>query len=193
MSRVYGPGARYFQDRLDARRLADRVEERLVRDHLAPDDRAFVEGLDMFFIASVDAEGRPSCGYRGGEPGFVRAEDERTLAFPNYDGNGMFITLGNVRETRAVALLFIDFESQKRLRVQGDAEIAFEDPLLEEFPEANLIVRVRVTQVFPNCPRYVHKRVLVERSRFVPKAGRETPEPGWKGATWAADVLPKKK
>jgi predicted pyridoxine 5'-phosphate oxidase superfamily flavin-nucleotide-binding protein len=190
---VYGPGARFFQDQFDARRLADRVEQRLVRDHLEADDRAFVESLDMLFIASVDAEGRPTCGYRGGDPGFVRVLDERTLAFPNYDGNGMFLTLGNVRETRAIGLLFIDFERQKRLRIAGNAEVLTDDPLLAEHPEAQCIVRVAVTQVFPNCPRYVHKRVLVERSKFVPKAGATTPDPGWKSADWASDVLPKKR
>ena len=190
---MYHDGSRRLQDRFDSRRIADRLVEVLHRTAFTDEDRAFIETRSMFFLATADAAGAPDCSYKGGRPGFVRVIAPDVLAFPNYDGNGMFITLGNVRETRAVALLFIDFESQKRLRVQGDAEIAFEDPLLEEFPEANLIVRVRVTQVFPNCPRYVHKRVLVERSRFVPKAGRETPEPGWKGATWAADVLPKKK
>jgi predicted pyridoxine 5'-phosphate oxidase superfamily flavin-nucleotide-binding protein len=120
----YGPGARALQDRFDTRRLADRLGERLVRDHLTDDDRAFVEKMDMFFLATVDAFGRPSCSYKGGEPGFVRVIDEKTIAFPSFDGNGMYLSMGNVADTRHVGLLFIDFEGQSRLRLEGEATIA---------------------------------------------------------------------
>lgn len=193
MTELYGPGARHFQDQENTRALADRIEERLVRHALNASDRALLARLDMFFIASVDAEGRPSCSYKGGAPGFVRAVDDSTLAFPSYDGNGMFLTLGNIRETSAVGLLFIDFENQTRLRVSGDASVDPEDPLLAEIPESRAIVRVRVRDVFPNCARYIHKRSLVEPSRFVPSAGCETPQPSWKSADWAVDVVPKRK
>ena len=146
----------------------------------------------MFFLATADAEGRPQCSYKGGDPGFVRVLDERTLAFPNYDGNGMYLSLGNVLDNPHVGLLFIDFTSVRpsRLRLNGIASISESDQLIDEYPAAQLIVRVRATQVFPNCPRYIHRMELIERSRFVPRADRDTPVPEWKRSTWACDVLP---
>jgi predicted pyridoxine 5'-phosphate oxidase superfamily flavin-nucleotide-binding protein len=189
-SRVYHPGSRRLQDRFDTRRLADRIEDKLVHEVIDEDDRAFIEARDMFFLATADAEGRPQCSYKGGEPGFVRVLDERTLAFPAYDGNGMFLSFGNALVNPHVGLLFIDFEARSRLRVNGVASIDEADPLLPAWPEAQLVVRVSVTEVFPNCPRYIHHYRLVERSHFVPAAGCETPVPAWKQRAWAKDALP---
>ena len=190
MTDFYGRGARALQDRFDTRRLADRIEQRLVRDHLTDDDRAFIEGLPMFFLATVDAQGRPSCSYKGGAPGFVRVVDERTIAFPSFDGNGMFVSAGNLMDTRHVALLFIDFEEQSRLRLEGEASIDPADPLLTDCPDAQLVVRVRARAVYPNCPRYVHRMKLVEPSRFTPRHGGCAPVPSWKRSEWASDALP---
>jgi predicted pyridoxine 5'-phosphate oxidase superfamily flavin-nucleotide-binding protein len=144
----------------------------------------------MFFLATVDPEGRPTCSYKGGEPGFVRVLDERTIAFPSYDGNGMFLSLGNVAVTAHVGLLFLDFERGRRLRVEGAATVDSDDPLLPTWPEAIAVVRVEVRVVYPNCPRYVHRYELVRRSSFVPQEGCLTPVPGWKRSDWAADALP---
>ena len=188
--RLYHEASRRLQDRFDTRRLADRIEERIVREVIDADDRAFIEARDMFFIATTDEDGKPQCSYKGGEPGFVRVVDEHTLAFPIYDGNGMFLTAGNLLATGNVGLLFIDFEGRKRLRLNGLATVDEEDPLLPEYPEAQLVVRVRATEVFPNCPRYIHEYELVNRSRFVPKTECETPVPKWKRSEWAHDVLP---
>lgn len=144
----------------------------------------------MFFIATTDEEGQPQCSYKGGEPGFVRVLDETTIAFPIYDGNGMYLTAGNLLATKKVGLLFIDFEGRKRMRLNGEATVDDDDPLLSEYPEAQLVVRVHATEVFPNCPRYIHEYKLVQRSRFVPKEKCETPVPQWKQSEWAHDVLP---
>jgi hypothetical protein len=87
-------------------------------------------------------------------------------------------------------MLFIDLCSPKRLRVNGTARIepaGFVDPV---FAEAQFVVIVNIREVFPNCPRYIHKYALVERSRFVPREGTATPVPGWKQMDWARDVLP---
>jgi predicted pyridoxine 5'-phosphate oxidase superfamily flavin-nucleotide-binding protein len=193
MGDTYHAGARELQDRFETRRLADRLDERFVqRGRLDADDRAFVESADMLFLATADAEGRPQCSYKGGDPGFVRVLDERTLAFPSYDGNGMFLSLGNALVNPHVGLLFIDFTSERprRLRISGDAGIDHADPLLPTYPGAQLVVRVAVTQVFPNCPRYLHRMALVERSRFVPRGTEAPPVPDWKRQGWACDVLP---
>jgi uncharacterized protein len=185
----YNEGSRSLQDRFDTRRLADRIDERLVRDFIDQDDRAFVECCDMFFIATADPEGRPQCSYKGGDPGFVRVVDERTIAFPVYDGNGMYLTAGNALVNPHVGLLFIDFERRRRMRLNGVASVAEDDPLLAEYPEAQLVVRVRATEVFPNCPRYIHEYRLVQRSRFVPREACSTPVPAWKTREWARDIL----
>ena len=141
----------------------------------------------MFFLATADAEGRPQCSYKGGDPGFVRVLDEHTVAFPNYDGNGMYLSMGNLACNPEVGLLFIDFERGRRLRVQGRATIVRDDVSWEG---AQFAVPVRTRAVFPNCPRYIHKLQLVERSRFTPRADCEPPVPDWKRREWARDVLP---
>jgi predicted pyridoxine 5'-phosphate oxidase superfamily flavin-nucleotide-binding protein len=190
MSDIYREGHRKLQDRFDTRRLADRLDEAIVRDAIDEEDAAFIGQIDMFFIATVDDRGRVTCSYKAGEPGFVRVVDPRTLAFPNYDGNGMYLSMGNITQTRQVGLLFIDFEKQTRMRVQGEATIDANDPLMADYPEAQFIVRVRTREVFPNCPRYIHKMKRMERSRFVPKRGCETPVPAWKKGEWVGDALP---
>jgi uncharacterized protein len=190
MSDLYHDGQRLLQDRFDTRHLADRIDERLVDDMIDADDKAFIERLDMFFIATADKQGYPNCSYKGGEPGFVRVVDEHTVAFPNYDGNGMYLSAGNMLANPNVGMLFIDFERGRRLRLNGVASINEHDELIERYPEAQFVVRVRAREVFPNCPRYIHKYRLVERSRFVPKASCPTPVPDWKRSAWAKDVLP---
>lgn len=190
MSFDYSTGSRELQDRFDTRRLADRLADVKVHDIFTPDDRAFIARLDMFFLATVDNTGQPTCSYKGGDPGFVSVVDEQTLAFPNYDGNGMYLSMGNLAETRAVGMLFIDFEQQRRMRVDGIATIHFDDELLARYPGAQFIVRVEARKIYPNCPRYIHKYELVERSRFVPHVAEETPIPAWKTSDWAKDVLP---
>lgn len=189
MSRLYHAGNRALQDRFDTRRLADRIEERLDRDTFDAEDRALIERLSMFFLATADEDGMPQCSYKGGDPGFVRVIDEHTLAFPSYDGNGTFLSLGNLLRNPQVGILFIDFESPRRLRVNGLASVADDDPLLGSYPEAQLVVRVRATHVLPNCPRYVHRLEPVERSPFVPREACETPVPDWKRRSWSRDVL----
>ena len=187
---LYNDGNRRLQDTFDTRRLADRIEERLVHDLIDENDRAFIEARDMFFLATADEEGRPQCSYKGGDPGFVRVVDANTIAFPAYNGNGMYLSFGNTLVNPHVGLLFIDFEGRKRMRLNGVASIDERDPLLGEWPEAQFVVRVRATEVFPNCPRYIHEYKLVKRSRFVPRTECETPVPQWKRSEWAHDVLP---
>jgi uncharacterized protein len=192
VSDLYHDGARELQDRFDTRRLADRLEQVKVHDSITAEDRAFIERMDMLFLATADAEGRPQCSYKGGDPGFVSVLDEHTVAFPNYDGNGMYLSVGNLRVNPHVGLLFVDFYDAppRRLRLNGTADVQADDPLLARFPGAQFVVRVRALQVFPNCPRYIHRMQLVERSPFVPRPAEQTPVPDWKRADWAHDALP---
>jgi predicted pyridoxine 5'-phosphate oxidase superfamily flavin-nucleotide-binding protein len=186
----YHEGSRELQDAFDTRRLADRVNDRKVHPEITEEDRAFIEAVDCFFLATADEEGRPTCSYKGGDPGFVRVLRPDALAFPGYDGNGMYLSMGNVLRNPEVGLLFIDFERGRRLRVQGTATLERGGELLATWPGAQLAVVVRPTAVFPNCPRYLHRRALVERSAYVPRRGVKPPVPGWKRSDWAHDVLP---
>ena len=192
MPEGFHDGSRSLQDRFDTRAIADRIDELLVHDTIDEGDRAFIEARDMFFLATADAEGRPTCSYKGGEPGFVRVVDEHTLAFPNYDGNGMYLSTGNVLANPAVGMLFIDLERGHRMRLEGTATVELDDPLLDDYPEAQFVVRVRARAVYPNCPRYIHRYQLVRRSRFVPREECLTPVPGWKRSDWAFDALPER-
>ncbi len=189
MTDPYHEGQRQLQDRFDTRRLADRLAEAMTdtfREELA----RFVETRDMFFISSTDADGFPDCSYKGGDPGFVRVIDERTLAFPVYDGNGMFLTLGNLSVQPRVGLLFIDFETGNRLRVNGDASLEFDGPLVASYPGALGVVRVKVRAMFANCRRYVHQYRKVSASPFVPHADVDSPVPDWKRNPWFDGTLP---
>ncbi len=189
MGHQYHDGQREFQELFDTRRLADRLaegaserfDERLTR---------FIGARDMFFIASADSDGSPDCSYKGGDPGFVRVVDDATLAFPVFDGNGMFRTLGNLAVNPRVGLLFIDFETGARLRVNGDASVHFDDPLVESYQGAQCIVRVSVRTIFANCRRYVHEYRKVSASEFVPRDNVEPPVPDWKLDPWFEGTLP---
>ncbi len=170
----YHDGNRQLQDRFDTRRLADHLTGR-VTETIGESQKEFIEKADMFFLATCDHRGLPTCSYKGGDPGFVRVLDEKWLAFPNYDGNGKFQSMGNLLKNPNVGMLFVDFEGQQRLRLQGIATILDDDVLLSQYPEAQFMIRVQATEVYTNCPRYVHKYQLVERSVFVPRQGTGNP------------------
>ncbi len=188
---LYHGESRKLQDRFDSRRIADRLAEKLLRAEFSEEDRAFIAQQSLFFLATADAQGRPDCSYKGGAPGFVRVVSPDTLAFPSYDGNGMFKSLGNIAANPGVGLLFIDFRDGKRLRVNGRAALDLDDPLKAEYPGAQAIVRVRAEHIFPNCPRYIHRMQVVEASPYVPVEGCPAPVPGWKRNPAFKDYLPR--
>jgi predicted pyridoxine 5'-phosphate oxidase superfamily flavin-nucleotide-binding protein len=188
-SRLYHAGSRRLQDAFGSRRLADRLEQVTLRRAFSDDDRAFIEGAGFFFLATADAGGRPDCSFKGGLPGFVRVTAPDELAFPDYDGNGMFRSLGNVLVNPAVGLLFIDMGAKpRRLRVNGTATVARDDPLVAETAGAQLVVRVRATAIFPNCPRYIPGPG--GPSVHAPRPGVAPVEPAWKGFEAFRDVVP---
>lgn len=189
-SSPYHEGMRRLQDARETRALADTLAARTARTEFTEEDRSFIQRCRMFFLATADAQGFPDCSYKGGAPGFVRVIDENTLVFPDYDGNGMYRSLGNVLVNPHVGLLFIDFENPRRLRVNGTATLSFDDPLAADFPGAVLMVRVTAARIFPNCPRYIHKMALVESSVYTPRENYVPPVPEWKKSESFRDALP---
>lgn len=187
---MYHQGSRAMQDRFDSRRIADRLEAVTVHEAITEDDRAFVESCVMFFLATADAQGWPDCSYKGGLPGFVHVDGPRTISFPDYDGNGMFRSLGNIVVNPRVGLLFVDLERSTRLRINGVATVDDTPGVLAAHHGAHAVVRVVVERVFPNCPRCLHRMSLVEHSVYAPQPGHVPPEPEWKQADLFRDALP---
>ncbi|MEO1658705.1 MAG: pyridoxamine 5'-phosphate oxidase family protein [Pseudomonadota bacterium] len=188
----YSENSRKFQRQNDSEALANAMATAIVSDELSEDRAAFIASRDFFFLASVNAKGEPTVSYKGGAPGFVRVMGPKTLVFPNYDGNGMFLSMGNLDETRSIGLLFMDFETPHRLRVQGQASVSDDPNRLEMFPGANLVVDVEVTACFVNCARYIHKHTRVDTSHYVPDAEGRQPYPSWKRIDGFQPVLPRK-
>lgn len=192
MSEIYGEQHRAMQESFDSKKLADRVNEGIVASAIADEHKGFIETRDMFFLSTVDHRGYPTCSYKGGNPGFVKVVDGKTLAFPSYNGNGMFLSMGNIAASQKVGMLFIDFETPHRMRVHGTATVSRDDPLMGEFHGAELVVRVTVTEIFVNCPRYVHKYQRVATSKYVPQIECPTPAPQWKRIDVIQDALPER-
>ena len=104
----------------------------------------------------------------------------------------MFYSMGNIASQNKVGLLFINFETPQRLRVHGTASVHKEDPLLERYKEAELIVKVTLSKLWINCPRYIPKMDVKEPSHYVPQEDQETPFAAWKRIDLVQDVLPPK-
>ena len=190
MSRLYGEAHRALQDEFGTRPLADRVEQLVCRTEFDDESKAFIESRDMFFLATVDDRGRPTVSYKGGDPGFIKVVDATTLVFPSYDGNGMYYSMGTAAANKEIGMLFISFEKPHRMRLQGTATVARDDPMMGSYKEADLIVRVKLSEIWQNCPRYVHRYEKVNPSRYVPRETCETPLAEWKRIDLIADALP---
>lgn len=188
---MFHSGNRDLQQRFGSTALADRLVERLRRSEFNDDDRQFIQSLEFFFVATAAPDGHPDCSFKGGAPGFVRIVRPDLLVWPDYDGNGMFKTLGNIGHNPFVGLLFIRMgEAPKRLRVNGRAEVVLEDPLMNEFVGAQALIRVTPIDIFPNCPRYIPDLAAGKPSPYIPCAEQPPLEPGWKSNPAWQEVVP---
>lgn len=192
MATFYSEAAKGFQQAFETEALAKRMHDTIVHDAFSDRDKAFIEARNCFFLATVSEDGFPQCSYKGGTVGFVKVLAPSILAFPGYDGNGMYLSAGNIKATSKIGMLFIDFEHPNRLRVNGTASIDPNDPLLSEFPEAQFITRVEATEIFINCGRYIHPAVQQSQSPNAPVEGQTTPIADWKKVEFFQDVLPER-
>jgi len=160
LSPAFNAGETALQERWQTTALWDEARrQRLLWDRIPPELHARIENAPFFFLATSSPDGRCDCSFKGGGPQLVRILDEKTFAFPDFDGNGAFMSLGNIVQNPNVGCLFIDFSDGSRLRVNGRAELFEQGPLLELFPDAKRVVRVSIEQVVPNCPKHIPKLV----------------------------------
>lgn len=192
---MFHAGNRELQQQFGSTALADRLVERLRRSEFNDEDRDFIQSVEFFFLATAAPDGQPDCSFKGGPPGFVRIVQPDLLIWPDYDGNGMFKSLGNIGQNPAVGLLFIRMgAAPKRLRVNGRAEVVLDDPLMSELPGAQAIIRVTPVDIFPNCPRYIPDLAAGTPSPYIPRSDQPPLEPGWKSnAAWKEVVPPRKR
>jgi uncharacterized protein len=190
---AYTEQALALQKRFDTQALAAAELQVIVHDALSPGDRAFISQMEMFWLASVDPQGSPTVSFKGGAPGFVQMPDDKTLLFPCFDGNGMFFSMGNIASTSHIGMLFMDFVTPSRLRVQGDAKLTDDPTIVGLWPGAQFAVKVAITALITNCPRYIPRMQRVQASRYVPdtKTGQQ-PIPGWKRIDAIQGVLPQR-
>lgn len=192
MSELFGDTHRELQDEFQTRGLADRIIDIGSKEEIGEEEIGFIQSRDLFFLASVDANGSPTVSYKGGDIGFIRVVDEKTLTFPSYDGNGMYLSMGNIQASSKIGMLLIDFENPHRMRIQGTAELSRDPELLAAYKEAELVVKVTVDKIFQNCPRYIHRYQRLSQSRYIPKDDVDTPMATWKRIDIIQDVIPDK-
>ncbi|HEY0563354.1 MAG TPA: pyridoxamine 5'-phosphate oxidase family protein [Methylophilus sp.] len=189
MSSLYSPVHRALQEEFNTTKLAELLDNGWIHEKISDDERQFISTRDMFFLSTVDPQGMPTVSYKGGPTGFVKVLDESTLVFPGFDGNGMFYSVGNIEGQNKVGMLFIDFETPHRVRVQGTAKLIREHELMAEYTEAKYLIMVNVTKIWVNCPRYIHKYKKIDQSKYVPEPCKITPIPTWKRLDIVQDAI----
>jgi hypothetical protein len=189
MASLYSAKHRELQEEFNTTKLADLLDNGWIHEKISDDEKIFINTRDMFFLSTVDPNGMPTVSYKGGPTGFVKVLDESTLVFPGFDGNGMFYSVGNIESQGKIGMLFIDFETPHRVRVQGKAKLVREHPLLAEYTEAKYLIMVEVTKIWVNCPRYIHKYKKLDQSKYVPEPCKVTPIPAWKRLDIVQDAI----
>ena len=190
MKSLYAQEHLQLQTEFNSRGLAELMDQGIAHEVLSDDDKAFISSRDMFFLSTVDPDGMPTVSYKGGPVGVVSVIDDITLGFPGYDGNGMFYSAGNIVGQGKVGLLFIDFETPHRVRVQGTATYHREHALMAHYPEAQFFVTVNIARIWQNCPRYIHRYQRVEPSKYVPGVCATTPLASWKRIDLVQPLIP---
>ena len=190
MSIYYGKQQLAIQAQFGMEKIADRIEQLASHVEFNDDAKGFIEHSEMFFLTTINDKGQPTVSYKGGDMGFVKVLDSNTLIFPSYDGNGMFLSMGNIVGNTNIGMLFISFVLPHRIRVKGIASISQDATLLAHYKEADFVVTVKLSELWQNCPRYIPKMEKVRDSRYVPRADCDTPLAEWKRIDLLQDVLP---
>lgn len=190
MQALYGKQHRALQQDFDTQKLADAVNNNVVSAEIGEEHRGFIESRDMFFLTTIDHRGYPTCSYKGGNPGFLKIIDSKTLAFPSYDGNGMYLSMGNISINNQIGMLLIDFETPNRFRIHGNASIHRDEASIKMFVGAEMVVFVEIVEIFVNCPRYIHRYKRVASAKHVPQENVPAALPHWKRIEGLQEALP---
>lgn len=190
MQELYGKQHRALQQDFDTVKLADAVNTNIVSNEIGEEHRGFIESRDMFFLTTIDHRGYPTCSYKGGNPGFIKIIDSKTLAFPSFDGNGMFLSMGNITINNQVGMLLIDFETPNRFRIHGNASIRRDEESLKMFLGAEMVVFVNIVEIFVNCARYIHRYKRIASAKHVPRENESVALPHWKRIDGLQESLP---
>ncbi len=187
---MFHAGMRALQDEFDGRRVADALEARRKHREFLPDEVELITSAPFFFVASHYADA-VDCSFKGGASGFVQVVGPAALEWPEYDGNSMYRTLGNIALSPRVGLLFIRFNATSTLtRMTGDATLLRDAGTLARHHGAKSVVRFQADYVYPNCPRYIPELRMVAPSVHPPAPGHVPPPPAWKSRDYIRDELP---
>jgi predicted pyridoxine 5'-phosphate oxidase superfamily flavin-nucleotide-binding protein len=191
----YHEGMSELQDRFDGRRVAEAIERHRKHYEFWDDEKALIESSPFFFIGTSFAD-YVDCSIKSGDPGFVKVVGPNIIEYPEYDGNSMYRTLGNLSKNPNVGLLFVRFDGKsRRMRINGRAEILDDAAAIGRHYGAQLVVRIEC-EIYPNCPRYVPDLAGASpspgnTSPYVPREGEgPPPPPEWKGRDYIRDILP---
>jgi uncharacterized protein len=170
---AFTPLVKEQQKQHGSRHQYERVEQSLyLGDELGPDEQEFVRERDGFYMASVSETGWPYVQYRGGEKGFLRVLDGRTLGFADLRGNKQYISVGNLKHDDRVTLFLMDYRMQNRLKIMGRAEVHEGDAVARELIEklrvktektpAERTVVIHVEAFDWNCQQHITPRYTEE-------------------------------
>jgi uncharacterized protein len=157
-----------LQERWGSRSAYARFESGpLTSNQLGPEEIAFIEATDSFFLASLNESGWPYIQHRGGPPGFLKVLENNRLGFPDFKGNRQYLSFGNIQKNPRVSLFLIDYPARARLKIFGNAKLVEGDSVpdalreVENEPGAAPIERGVIIQVEAfhwNCPKYIVPR-----------------------------------
>lgn len=163
---AFTPAVKTVQERLGSRAGYARMEEKGGwADRVTPDLAAFLAERDSFYLATASAGGQPYIQHRGGPKGFLKALDDKTLAFADFSGNRQYITAGNLGENDKAYIFLMDYPNRRRIKIWGRARLVEDDPalldrLLEQGykgrPERAILFTIEAWDV--NCPQHIIPR-----------------------------------
>ncbi len=186
---MFHEGHRALQDRHDGRRVADALEKHRRLSEFGDKQSEFIETAGFFFLATSHGDS-VDCSFKGGPAGFVRVTGPTSLEWPDFDGNSMYRSLGNILKSGRAGLLFIRMDgAQERLRVNGAAEVLHDHPRLADYPGAKMMIRLEAEEIFPNCPRYIPDLASATASEFLPSKDKPLKKPYWKDFPFIRGIL----
>jgi len=176
-------GEHALQQKFDTQKRAENFYQRQMLDHLNPAMQAFIRRQELVFVATADAHGNCDCSFRAGLPGFVRVLDRNTLLYPEYRGNGVLASLGNITENPHIGLIFIDFfEATIGLHVNGKAMIVGNDELRQRLDLPSEVRQDMAVEGGRRAERWVIVEVeeaYIHCSKHIPLLGKRDKKIAW--------------